>query len=49
MAVITGHRAAGTFDDTLRSQLSRADHAMYRVSQTGRNRNRVEMPYSTYA
>ncbi|WP_085637219.1 MULTISPECIES: sensor domain-containing diguanylate cyclase [unclassified Pseudomonas] len=36
-------------DDTLHSLLSRADHAMYRAKQTGRNRTCMEMPLSTYA
>ncbi|OLF55597.1 sensor domain-containing diguanylate cyclase [Pseudomonas chlororaphis] len=35
-------------DDTLHSLLSRADHAMYRAKQTGRNRTCVEMPHSSY-
>ncbi|WP_095107146.1 sensor domain-containing diguanylate cyclase [Pseudomonas sp. Irchel 3E20] len=35
-------------DDTLHSLLSRADQAMYRAKQTGRNRTCVEMPHSSY-
>ncbi|AZD00639.1 sensor domain-containing diguanylate cyclase [Pseudomonas chlororaphis] len=35
-------------DDTLHSLLSRADHAMYRAKQTGRNRTCMEMPHSRY-
>ncbi|MGN7743010.1 sensor domain-containing diguanylate cyclase [Pseudomonas sp. 22526] len=35
-------------DDTLHSLLSRADHAMYRAKQSGRNRTCVEMPHSSY-
>lgn len=36
-------------DDTLHMLLSRADHAMYRAKQSGRNRTCVEMPHSSYA
>ncbi|QAY92122.1 sensor domain-containing diguanylate cyclase [Pseudomonas sp. ACM7] len=36
-------------DDTLHTLLSRADHAMYRAEQAGRNRTCVEMPHSSYA
>jgi diguanylate cyclase (GGDEF)-like protein len=35
-------------DDTLHTLLSRADHAMYRAKQSGRNRTCVEMPHSSY-
>ncbi|MGE7956656.1 sensor domain-containing diguanylate cyclase [Pseudomonas sp. NPDC089530] len=35
-------------DDTLHSLLSRADHALYRAKQTGRNRTCVEMPHSSH-
>jgi diguanylate cyclase (GGDEF)-like protein len=35
-------------DDTLHALLSRADHAMYRAKQSGRNRTCVEMPHSSY-
>lgn len=34
--------------DTLHSLLSRADHAMYRAKQSGRNRTCVEMPHSSH-
>lgn len=35
-------------NDTLHDLLSRADHALYRAKQTGRNRTCVEMPHSSY-
>lgn len=35
-------------DDTLHGLLARADHAMYRAKQTGRNRTCSEMPHSRY-
>ncbi|WP_347904566.1 diguanylate cyclase [Pseudomonas purpurea] len=35
-------------DDTLHNLLSRADQAMYRAKQSGRNRTCVELPHSSY-
>jgi diguanylate cyclase (GGDEF)-like protein len=35
-------------DDTLHTLLSRADHAMYRAKQSGRNRICVELPHPAY-
>ena len=36
-------------DDTLHDLLSRADQAMYRAKQLGRNRTCTQMPHSSYA
>lgn len=36
-------------DDTLHNLLSRADQAMYRAKQHGRNRTCTQMPHSSYA
>lgn len=35
-------------DETLHTLRSRADHAMYRAKQSGRNRTCVEMPHCAY-
>lgn len=35
-------------DETLHTLLSRANHAMYRAKQSGRNRTCVEMTHSSY-
>ncbi|MEZ1319629.1 diguanylate cyclase [Pseudomonas fluorescens] len=36
-------------DETLHTLISRADHAMYRAKQSGRNRTCAEMPQTSYA